>query len=85
MPFRDAHHATGRIVAAAEAQNLPLDKLPLSAMQAVEPGITKDVFSVLSPEKSVASRVSYGGTAPQNVRKMARSWRKRLEKEASKG
>ncbi len=85
MPFREAHHATGRIVAAAEAQNLPLDKLPLSAMQAVEPGITKDVFSVLSPEKSVASRVSYGGTAPQNVRKMARSWRKRLEKEASKG
>jgi argininosuccinate lyase len=85
MPFREAHHATGRIVAAAEAQNLPLEKLPLSAMQAVEPGITKDVFSVLSPEKSVASRVSYGGTAPQNVRKMARSWRKRLEKEASKG
>jgi argininosuccinate lyase len=85
MPFREAHHATGRIVAAAEAQNLPLEKLPLSAMQAVEPGITKDVFSVLSPENSVASRVSYGGTAPQNVRKMARSWRKRLEKEASKG
>ena len=85
MPFREAHHATGRIVAAAEAQNLPLEKLPLSAMQGVEAGITKDVFSVLSPEKSVASRVSYGGTAPQNVRKMARSWRKRLEKEASKG
>jgi argininosuccinate lyase len=80
MPFRDAHHVTGRIVAAAEAQNLTLDNLPLPAMQAVEPRITKDVFSVLSPEKSVASRVSYGGTAPQNVRKMARSWRRRLEK-----
>jgi argininosuccinate lyase len=84
MPFREAHHVTGRIVAAAEAQNLTLDNLPLSAMQAIEPRITKDVFSVLSPEKSVASRVSYGGTAPQNVRKMARSWRRRLEKGPSR-
>src|SRR6185436_18226657 len=80
MPFRDAHHVTGRIVAAAEAEKLPLDKLSLSAMQAVEPRITTDVFSVLSPENSVASRVSHGGTAPQNVAKMAAAWRKRLEK-----
>jgi len=85
MPFRDAHHVTGRIVAAAEAENLPLDKLPLKAMQAVEPRITADVFSVLSPEKSVASRVSHGGTAPQNVAKMAAAWRKRLEKAGAKG
>jgi argininosuccinate lyase len=85
MPFRDAHHVTGRIVAAAEAENLPLDKLPLTAMQAIEPRITADVLKVLSPEKSVASRVSYGGTAPQNVRKMVRSWRKRLEKGPPKG
>ena len=85
MPFRDAHHVTGRIVAAAEAEDLPLDKLPLSAMQAVEPRITTDVFTVLTPERSVASRVSYGGTAPQNVRKMARSWRKRLEKAPARG
>jgi argininosuccinate lyase len=84
LPFREAHHVTGRIVAAAEAQDLALDKLPLSAMQAVEPRITADVFSVLSPEKSVASRTSYGGTAPQNVRKMAQNWRKRLEKGTSK-
>ena len=84
LPFREAHHVTGRIVAAAEAQDLPLDKLPLSAMQAVEPRITADVFTVLSPEKSVASRTSYGGTAPQNVRKMAQNWRKRLEKGTSK-
>ena len=83
LPFREAHHVTGRIVAAAEAQDLPLDKLPLSAMQAVEPRITADVFTVLSPEKSVASRTSYGGTAPQNVRKMAQDWRKRLEKGTS--
>jgi len=80
LPFREAHHVTGRIVAAAEAEKLPLEKVPLKAMQTVEPGITADVFSVLSPEKSVASRKSYGGTAPQNVLKMARSWRKRLEK-----
>jgi argininosuccinate lyase len=85
MPFRDAHHVTGRIVAAAEAQNLPLEKLPLEAMRAVEPRLTADVFSVLSPEKSVSSRTSYGGTAPQNVLKMARAWRKRLEKIPLKG
>jgi argininosuccinate lyase len=84
LPFREAHHVTGRIVAAAEAQDLPLDKLPLSAMRAVEPRITADIFTVLSPEKSVASRTSYGGTAPQNVRKMAQNWRKRLEKGTSK-
>ena len=85
MPFRDAHHVTGRIVAAAEAEKLPLDKLSLSAMQAVEPRITSDVFSVLSPENSVASRVSHGGTAPQNVAKMAAAWRKRLEKGSPRG
>jgi len=80
LPFREAHHVTGRIVAAVEAENLPLEKVPLAVMQAVEPRITDDVFTVLSPEKSVSSRKSYGGTAPQNVRKMAQSWRKRLEK-----
>ena len=85
MPFRDAHHVTGRIVAAAEADNLPLDKLPLQAMQAIEPRITADVFTVLSPENSVASRTSHGGTAPQNVAKMAADWRKRLEKGQPKG
>jgi argininosuccinate lyase len=85
MPFRDAHHVTGRIVAAAEAEKLPLDKLSLAAMQAVEPLITADVFSVLSPENSVASRVSHGGTAPQNVAKLAAAWRKRLEKASPRG
>jgi argininosuccinate lyase len=85
MPFRDAHHVTGRIVAAAEAEKLPLDKLSLAAMQAVEPLITADVFSVLSPENSVASRVSHGGTAPKNVAKMAAAWRKRLEKASPRG
>jgi argininosuccinate lyase len=85
MPFRDAHHVTGRIVAVAEAKNLPLDKLSLADMQVVEPRITDDVFSVLSPQNSVASRVSHGGTAPQNVAKMAAAWRKRLEKAPARG
>src|SRR5689334_8513967 len=64
IPFRDAHHATGRIVAAAEQAQVPLDKLPLAAMQAIEPRIDKTVFAVLPVERSVASRVSVGGTAP---------------------
>ncbi len=85
LPFRDAHHVTGRIVAAAEAQGIDLEALPLATMQAIEPRISKDVFSVLSVDASVKSRVSYGGTAPQNVRKMARAWIKRLEKASAAG
>jgi argininosuccinate lyase len=81
IPFRQAHHITGRIVAAAEAAGVPLDRLPLADMQAVEPGITKAVFKVLSVENSVASRVSYGGTAPANVRREANKWLKKLSKE----
>jgi len=80
VPFREAHHATGRIVAAAERAGVPLDRLPLAAMQAIEPRITKAVFEVLSVERSVASRVSYGGTAPVNVRREATKWLKRLAK-----
>ena len=79
MPFRDAHHVTGRIVALAESKGATLDQLSLAGMQGVEPRITQAIFGVLSPENSVASRVSYGGTAPQNVRKMATEWIKRLE------
>lgn len=85
MPFRDAHHVTGSIVKAAEMKGLDLDKLPLADMQAIEPKITKAVFSVLSVENSVKSRTSYGGTAPQNVLKMARHWLRRLEKDRAKG
>jgi argininosuccinate lyase len=80
VPFRDAHHVTGQIVAAAEARGVELDRLPLETMQKVEPRIDEAVFSVLSVENSVKSRSSYGGTAPQNVRKMAKAWIKRLEK-----
>ncbi len=81
MPFREAHHVTGRIVAQAAEQGVALHRLPLAAMQAVEPRITKDVFAVLSVERSVRSRVSYGGTAPKNVRAEARKWLRRLDKE----
>jgi argininosuccinate lyase len=78
VPFREAHHITGRIVAAAEAAGLPLEKLPLERMQAIEPRITKAVFGVLSVERSVASRVTFGGTAPKNVTREAKKWLKRL-------
>ena len=76
MPFRDAHHVTGRIVAKAAAADVPLHKLPLAAMQAIETRITKDVFAVLSVDNSVKSRVSQGGTAPKNVRREATRWLK---------
>ena len=84
LPFREAHHVTGAIVKAAEKAGVGLEALDLEAMRAVEPGITKAVYSVLDVDSSVRSRTSYGGTAPQNVTKMARAWLKRLEKEAGR-
>jgi argininosuccinate lyase len=78
LPFRDAHHVTGRLVAKAEARGCDLAGLTLDEMRDVEPRITDGVFSVLSVEASVASRTSYGGTAPENVRRMAAEWRERL-------
>jgi len=80
LPFREAHHATGRIVAKAAEVGIALEKLPLEAMQAVEPRITKAVYGVLSVDKSVASRGVFGGTAPKNVRAQAKRWLKRLGK-----
>ncbi len=81
MPFRDAHHVTGRLVGVATARKIGLEKLSLAEMQAVEPRITEAVFSVLGVEQSVRSRTSFGGTAPANVRRQAKRWLKRLEKE----
>jgi len=81
LPFRDAHHITGTLVARAEAKGVGLEKLSLEEMRAVEPGITQDVFSVLTVEASVASRVSYGGTAPARVAAQAARWRKILAEE----
>jgi argininosuccinate lyase len=80
LPFREAHHITGRIVAKAAEGNVALDQLPLAAMQALEPRITKAVLGVLSVEKSAASRTVFGGTAPKNVRNQAKRWLKRLPK-----
>ena len=74
LPFRTAHHVTGRLVAAAEAKGVDLADLSLAEMQEIEPGIRMDVFSVLTVEASVASRVSYGGTAPANVAAQAARW-----------
>jgi argininosuccinate lyase len=78
LPFRDAHHITGRIVALADEQGVTLAELPLKAMQSVDKRITQDVFSVLSVEASIASRTSFGGTAPGNVKAQAEQWLKRL-------
>jgi argininosuccinate lyase len=85
MPFREAHHVTGRIVVAAEQRRVALERLSLAAMQEIEPRITKHVFKVLSVERSVASRVSLGGTAPRNVAGQAKRWVQRLGKGARKG
>jgi len=67
IPFRDAHHITGRTVKMAEERGVQLWELPLEALQEVEPSIDARVYSVLSVDASVASRTSYGGTAPDNV------------------
>ncbi|MGI3777478.1 MAG: argininosuccinate lyase, partial [Janthinobacterium lividum] len=78
LPFRTAHHVTGRLVAAAEARGVDLAGLSLAEMQAEEAGITQDVFGVLGVEASIASRVSQGGTAPANVAREAARWRAAL-------
>jgi argininosuccinate lyase len=78
LPFREAHHVTGRIVRMASDKGVTLEKLTLEEMRAVDPKIDQRVFSVLGVSNSVRSRVSYGGTAPENVRKQARRWLKKL-------
>lgn len=74
LPFRQAHHVTGSLVRAASEQGIGLEGLTLAQMQAVEPRITADVFSVLGVDQSVRSRTSYGGTAPDNVVAQADRW-----------
>ena len=78
MPFRRAHHVTGAAVKRAEQLGVDLPALPLSELQAIEAGITADVYQVLTPERSVASRISYGGTAPAEVRRQVSLWKERL-------
>ena len=78
LPFREAHHVTGSLVARAEELGCDLPDLPVSEMQAAHAGITEDVYSVLGVDNSVASRVSYGGTAPVRVREQIAIWKERL-------
>ena len=78
MPFREAHHVTGSLVALAETEGCDLPELSLTLMHTVEPRITRDVYKVLTVESSVASRTSFGGTAPKNVRREAKRWLKLL-------
>ena len=78
IPFRDAHHIAGKIVKLAEGKGVGIADLSLAEMQAAEPRITKEVFSVLTPEASAASRTSFGGTAPDNVRKQVEAARARF-------
>jgi argininosuccinate lyase len=81
MPFREAHHVTGRVVAKAADAGLALHRLPLADMQAIESRITEEAIAALSVSNSVRSRTSFGGTAPKNVRAQAKAWLKRLEKQ----
>ena len=81
MPFRDAHHVTGRLVALAASRGVDLDGLGLDEMQSVEPRIEAAVFDVLGVDASVRSRTSYGGTAPDNVFRAATIWLERLTAE----
>jgi argininosuccinate lyase len=85
LPFREAHHVTGRIVKAAENAGLDLAHVPLETMREIEPRIDASVFEVLRVSSSVESRRSFGGTAPQNVRAAAEIWLKSLELEKASG
>jgi argininosuccinate lyase len=78
LPFREAHHVTGSLVALAETSGRDLPDLTLADMQGVHPGITEAVFRVLGVDNSVASRTSYGGTAPDQVRAQVARWREIL-------
>ena len=82
LPFRQAHHVTGTLVAMAEKKGVDLDALTLDEMKSVEPGITEEIYSVLGVDNSVASRTSFGGTAPDNVRAAAAKWRELLGRNA---
>ena len=78
LPFREAHHVTGTLVALAEKKGCDLPDLMISEMTTVHPGITQDVYSVLGVQNSVRSRLSYGGTAPTRVREQVARWQAAL-------
>ena len=78
LPFRDAHHLTGAAVKRCEALGCDLPALPLAELQALDPRITDGVYSVLTPAASAASRTSYGGAAPDQVRAQIARWKEIL-------
>jgi argininosuccinate lyase len=78
IPFREAHHITGKVVGLASTSGVALEDLTLAQMQSIDPRIDVHVFDVLGVERSVASRTSFGGTAPDNVRSAAETWLKSL-------
>ena len=77
LPFREAHHVAGAAVKLAEQAGLDLAEIPLEELQSLEPRITADVYDVLTPSASAASRASYGGTAPEQVRAQIKRWKER--------
>jgi argininosuccinate lyase len=79
LPFRQAHHVAGAAVRRAEALGVGLAELPLAELKMIEPAVTEEVYGVLTPEASVASRSSYGGTAPDQVRRQIAQWKERLK------
>ncbi len=82
LPFREAHHVTGRAVALAEKKGVALDRLSLAELREIDGRVTDAVFGVLSVNASVKSRASFGGTAPGEVRRQIRYWQKRLKRDA---
>ena len=75
LPFRDAHHVTGTLVAMAEKKGCDLPDLSITEMKSVHDGITQEVYSVLGVQNSVRSRMSYGGTSPERVREQITRWK----------
>ncbi|MBC7477964.1 MAG: argininosuccinate lyase [Pseudorhodobacter sp.] len=75
LPFREAHHVTGTLVALAESRSCDLPDLTLQDMQSAHPGINQQVYSVLGVQNSIRSRMSYGGTAPDQVRAQIARWK----------
>jgi argininosuccinate lyase len=78
LPFRQAHHVTGALVKRAEELGVDLAALPIEEMQKIEPRITAAIYDVLTIDKSVASRTSFGGTAPTQVTAAAAKARRRF-------
>ncbi len=80
IPFRQAHHISGKIVRLAETNNCRLDQLKLADMQKIEPRLTKEVYNWLQPETAITCRTSMGGTAPKLVKAAVKKWRQRIDK-----